>query len=148
VGSRRRCSRAAALTIAALGVGGPLGAHGASVEGQVRDVLSAYAAGKFPERGAELRDESGWQLALPSGRSVSRAFLQAQAGPLIALGPAAVEPLIAWVGSATDPASRYVAIYALERLTGRRPPISHTSPPDADTLARAAAEWRAGARGP
>lgn len=110
---------------------------------QVDAIMSAYAAGKYVEAGG-IVEESGWSVTLPSGRTVTRSFLQRHAKPLVALGPEALEPLIAWVARAPDAASRYVAIYALEQLSGRHPRIGHLSPPDGGTLAAAAAEWRAG----
>lgn len=119
-------------------------AGAADVEARVRAILSACAAGDFREPSGPAM-ESGWSIQLPSGRSVSRSLLQRQAEPLVALGLPAVDPLIAWVGTARDQASRYVAIFALQQLTGRRPHVAWAAVPDADTLGRAAAEWRAGA---
>jgi hypothetical protein len=110
------------------------------VDARVSTMLSAYADGRFMERTAPTA-ESGWSLTLPSGRVVTRSFLQYQAEPLVALGKDAVPALASWVGAAKDPATRYIAIYALGEITGRRPPLPHLAAPDREALRRATQEW-------
>ena len=86
--------------------------------------------------------DSGWQMSLPSGQAVSRSNLQAVARPLIDLGPDAVEPLLAWVES-EELALRYVAIYALQQITGEQPYLLYFKQDDIEGhQARAIEVWQ------
>lgn len=90
----------------------------------------------------ETSPQSGWEIALPSGRTVVRSTLQAEARPLIALGAAAVPELLPWVMD-ERPALRYVAIYALEQITGKNPYIPYFADTDEEGYrAKAVAIWR------
>jgi hypothetical protein len=88
------------------------------VEESVAVVFRQLRAEEF--EGSTDGPDSGWQMSLPSGQDVSRSNLQAVARPLIDLGPDAVPPLLAWVES-EEVALRYVAIYALQQITGEQP---------------------------
>lgn len=114
------------------------------VEEEVKRILSACAEGQFRESSGIVED-SGWELTLSSGRTVTRSFLVHQAQPLVALGKSALEPLILGVETAEDPACRYIAIYALNELSGTQPMIDHLVSPSAEIIRSAAEEWRAGA---
>lgn len=88
-------------------------------------VFTPLSQGKLPvpvPAGAQGGDD--WELALPGGVLVGPAALQAQATPLIELGSAVVLPLLPWVKHESA-AVRYVALYALEEITGERPGIGH-----------------------
>jgi hypothetical protein len=89
-----------------------------TVEDVVNSIFSRLAAGELAEPISPVQD--GWEVDLPSGRTVARLTLQAEAGSLIALGPDAVPHLLKWVVH-DNPALRYVAIYALEQITGEKP---------------------------
>jgi hypothetical protein len=82
----------------------------------------------------------GWQTTLPGGQTVARSTLQAEAKPLIALGADAVPHLLPWVQH-TNAALRYVAVFALENITGEHPQLGHF---DNDPAPRdaAIAVWR------
>ncbi|MDB5064614.1 MAG: hypothetical protein JWM18_1048 [Chloroflexi bacterium] len=64
--------------------------------------------------------QSGWEMTLPSGDAVVRSTLQGEAAELIALGAEAVPYLLPFVTN-ENPALSYVAIYALQEITGERP---------------------------
>ena len=72
----------------------------------------------------ELRDsdsliQEGWEMTLPSGKAVTRSTLQEEAAALIDVGPEAVPHLLAYVLQ-DNAALRYVAVYALEQITGQK----------------------------
>jgi hypothetical protein len=71
-----------------------------------------------------LQPQSGWLMNLPSGRQVSRSYLDEQADPIILLGAPAVPRLIRWVRS-EHLHVRYIAIHSLKEITGISPPIPH-----------------------
>ena len=80
-------------------------------------------------------------MALPSGQTVTRSTLQEHAQPLIALGAPAVPSLLRWAHDESQ-AVRYVALYALEQITGERPQISYfAKEADNDQLAQALSIW-------
>jgi hypothetical protein len=89
-----------------------------TIEDVVNSVFSRLAAGELAEPISPVQD--GWEMELPSGKTIARSTLQAEAGTLVALGPDAVPRLLVWVMH-DNPALRYVAIYALERITGEKP---------------------------
>ncbi|MCP2729075.1 hypothetical protein NJ959_11465 [Symplocastrum sp. BBK-W-15] len=66
-----------------------------------------------------LHEESGWEMSFPSGKTVARSTLQAEAQPIIVLGADAVPYLLPRVMDENLPL-RYVAIYALEQITGEK----------------------------
>lgn len=82
----------------------------------------------------------GWETPLPNGQTVARSRLQAEARPLIALGPDAVPDLLPWVHHA-NAAIRYVAMFALENITGEHAQISYFTEDRAQQDA-AIATWR------
>ena len=68
--------------------------------------------------------ESGWMMTLPSGREVTRSFLQEQAEQVILLGEEATPYLFDWVMN-DNLAVRYIAVWSLQQITGLSPHISH-----------------------
>ena len=82
----------------------------------------------------------GWRTALPDGKTVARSTLQTEAKPLIGLGPDAVPDLLPWVRHA-NAGLRYVAMFALETITGEHPRISYFDNDPAQQDA-AVAVWR------
>lgn len=82
----------------------------------------------------------GWETTLPDGQTVARSRLQAEARPLIALGPEGVPDLLPWVHHA-NAAIRYVAMFALEQITGEHAQISYFTQDRAQQDA-AIATWR------
>jgi hypothetical protein len=60
---------------------------------------------------------SGWFMVTPLGEIVTRSFLEEQAKHIIVFGTAAEPYLHKWVGINNSPV-RYVASYALEKITG------------------------------
>ena len=72
----------------------------------------------------ETGPTDGWEAKLPGGQTVARSTLQAEARPLIELGPGAVPDLLPWVHHA-NAAIRYVAMFALEQITGEHAKISY-----------------------
>jgi len=106
----------------------------------VDGIFFRLAGGKLTERISLVQD--GWEVDLPSGRTVARSELQAEAGALIALGPDAVPCLLPWVMN-DDPALRYVAIYALEQITGEKPHLPYFDQADHGGFrSRAIEVWR------
>jgi len=106
----------------------------------VERVFARLAAGDLAEPGSLLQD--GWEVDLPSGRTVARSTLQAEAGGLIALGPEAVPHLLPWVRHA-NPGLRYVAIYALQQITGQKPYLPYFDTADQEGhRTRALEVWR------
>jgi hypothetical protein len=107
---------------------------------QVDAVLRRLAAGELSPSG--LRLGSGWSMTLPSGKTVVRSTLQAEAQPLVALGPEAVPHLLPWAMN-EHLALRYVALYALEQITGERPYVPYFDRDDAEGRRAEAIEvWR------
>jgi hypothetical protein len=94
--------------------------------------------GQLTEQAAGPSD--GWETTLPDGQAVARSRLQAEARPLIALGPDAVPDLLPWVHHA-NAAIRYVAMFALEQITGEHAQVSYFSEDRAQQDA-AIATWR------
>ncbi|HUT46923.1 MAG TPA: HEAT repeat domain-containing protein [Sedimentisphaerales bacterium] len=81
-------------------------------------------------------------MDLPSGRTVTRSMLQAEARVLIALGPDAVPHLLPIVMN-DNPALRYVAIYTLEQITGEKPYLPYFDQTDhEENRTRAIEVWR------
>jgi hypothetical protein len=110
-----------------------------TIEDAVNGVFSRLTAGELAER---VLVQSGWEVDLPSGKTVARSTLQAEARALIALGPSAVPHLLPWVMN-DNPALRYVAVYALEQITGEKPYVLHFDQADAEgNRTRAIEVWR------
>ena len=108
---------------------------------QVDTVFRRLAAGETSPP-AEFAESSGWETTLPSGERVLRSTLEAEAKPLIALGPDAVPDLLAWV-TYENAALSYVAIYALREITGERPYVPYFDLTDAEGHRKKAIEiWR------
>jgi hypothetical protein len=82
----------------------------------------------------------GWETTLPDGQTVARSQLQAEARPLIVLGAEAVPDLLPWVHHA-NAGIRYVAMFALEQITGEQAQISYFTADRAQQDA-AIATWR------
>jgi hypothetical protein len=111
-----------------------------TIEKYVDEVFSRLAAGKLAERINLVQD--GWEVDLPSGRTVARSTLQAEARVLIGVGPDAVPHLLPWVMN-DNPALRYVAIYALEQITGEKPYLPYFNQADhGENRTRAIEVWR------
>lgn len=70
------------------------------------------------------RIESGWEMTLPSGEIVTRSTLQAEAQTAIDLGICAIPYLIPFVTN-ENIAIRYVAIFALEQITGEKASVPY-----------------------
>ena len=86
-------------------------------------------------------EQSGWEMALPTGRVVARSTLQAEAQPLIALGPPAIPSLLRWARN-EQLALRYVAVFALEQITGEESHIPSFAPGHASVnLDHALSAW-------
>jgi hypothetical protein len=97
------------------------------------------SAGELDASKSPIQD--GWETPLPTGRTVARSVLQEAAAPLVALGPDAVPELLPHVAEA-NAALRYVAIHALEEITGERPGLGYFDPQDEELRRRAIATWR------
>jgi hypothetical protein len=111
-----------------------------AVEGEVARIFERLKTGEFSRR--ETSPQSGWEVTLPSGRTVTRSTLQTEARALIALGPDAVPYLLPHVMDG-NPALRYLAIYALEQITGEKPYLPYFDAADhAENRARAIEVWR------
>ena len=111
-----------------------------AVKDGVARVFEQLRTGEMPQ--IRARPESGWEISLPSGGIVVRSTLQMQARLLIALGAEAVPELLPWVMSA-HPALRYVAIFALEQITGISANFPYFSDTDEEGCrAKAIAQWR------
>jgi hypothetical protein len=109
------------------------------VRARVDAVFERLQAGQLQEPGQD--PQSGWEMSLPDGRVVVRSVLDAQAQPLITLGAAAVPSLLRWARN-DNLALRYVALHALEQITGERPTIPYFAPGDADgQLTQALGVW-------
>jgi hypothetical protein len=93
-------------------------------------------------RPSKLGLASGWAISLPSGRLIRRDTLQHQAEPIIALGKEAVPHLFKWVQS-DNLAVRFIAVYALEQITGLESHVPTFDQEDrAGNRARAIEVWR------
>ena len=111
-----------------------------AVKDEVAGVFERLRTGELSR--IEARSESGWEISLPSGRIVVRSTLQAEAQPLIVLGAEVVPELLPWVVN-EHPALRYVAIYALEQITGKNPHIPYFADTDEEGYrTKAIAIWR------
>jgi hypothetical protein len=111
----------------------------AGLKKDVDAIFLRLAAGEMAKPAVE---KSGWEMSLPSGKVVTRSTLQAEAQPLIALGPDAVPDLLNWVMN-ENPALRYVAAYALEQLTGEKPYLPYFAQADDERhRAKAVDVWR------
>lgn len=110
-----------------------------TVKQQVDAVFQRLQAGTLqPPQGPQ----DGWEMALPSGKTVTRSVLQGEARPLIALGPEAVPALLEWADQASL-ALRYVALYSLEQITGERPHVSYFDADDKEgSRHKAISTWR------
>jgi hypothetical protein len=92
---------------------------------------------------APTGEQSGWEMTLPTGRTVTRSVLHAEARPLIELGRSAVLPLLRWAGH-DNLAVRYVATFALSEITGERPFLAVFDREDRrGDRERALRQWRA-----
>ena len=112
-----------------------------TVQDTVNDVFHRLAAGDLAEPVSPIRE--GWETDLPSGRTVARSMLQEEAGLLVVLGSAAVPYLLSWIMN-DNAALRYVAIYALERITGEKPYLPYFAQADPEGhRTRAIEVWRA-----
>ncbi len=112
----------------------------ATVEDTVTGIFERLRAGELSQ--TETQPQSGWEISLPSGRTVTRSRLQAEARALVALGADAVPLLLPRVMD-DSPALRYVATYALEQITGQKPYLSHFDHADhGQHRARAIEVWR------
>jgi hypothetical protein len=88
-------------------------------------------------------ETSGWWMRLPSGREVSRSFLQSQARPIVQLyGKNAVPHLFVWIRH-ENCGVRYIAIHALNQITGLYPEIPDLGKSDNDFVEQRAIDtWR------
>jgi hypothetical protein len=106
----------------------------------VNEVFSRLAAGELGQPVSPVED--GWNVALPSGRTVARSTLQSEARSLIDLGSDAVPYLLPWIMN-DNPALRYVGIYALEQITAQKPYLPYFDQADqGEYRARAIEVWR------
>ncbi len=96
---------------------------------KVDSIFTNYQKEKFIDN-KDIYIESGWNMELLSGRIVTRSFLMNQAAPVITLGSNAVPFLFSWVMN-DNLAVRYIAVYALQQITGLNPFISHFDKEDA-----------------
>lgn len=109
------------------------------MKAEVDAVFERLARGQLSP--AEPGPASGWETQLPTGVTVTRSVLQAEARPLIARGAEAVPALLPWVHHA-NAALRYVAVFALDEITGERPRVGHFDD-DPAPRAQAIEVWRA-----
>ncbi len=93
-----------------------------NLQERIDEAFSRLAAGDLTQPAPTLQD--GWEVDLPSGKTVTRSVLQAEAQALVALGPDAVPPLLPWADNA-NPALRYAATVALEQITGIKSNAPH-----------------------
>lgn len=112
-----------------------------NLQQKIDGTFARLAAGELTQPASPVQD--GWEVDLPSGKTVTRSLLQAEAQTLVALGPDAVPPLLPWADNA-NPALRYVATAALEQITGIKSNAPHFARPGQDEQRRQAiAAWRA-----
>lgn len=101
--------------------------HGQEVKNQsemergIDSIFLDFQKEKFLES-TMIREESGWAMALPSGKEVPRSFLVRQADTVISFGTEAVPYLFRWVMSDILHL-RYIAVYSLEQITGIAQPV-------------------------
>jgi len=108
---------------------------------QIDQILQRVAAGELSDPTTLV--QSGWEMTLSTGEKVARSRLQAEAQPLILMGAEAVPDLLPWVMN-EDLAARYVALYALEQITGEKPYVPYFDQADAEGhREKAMAVWRA-----
>lgn len=108
---------------------------------QINEILQAVAGGELSA--STNLDQSGWEMPLSTGEKVVRSKLQAEAQPLILMDAQAVPDLLPWVMN-DDLAARYVALYALERITGEKPYVPYFDQADIEGhREKAMAVWRA-----
>jgi hypothetical protein len=108
---------------------------------QINEILQTVAAGELSA--STTLDQSGWEMPLSTGEKVVRSRLQAEAQPLILMGAQAVPDLLPWVMN-DDLAARYVALYALEQITGEKPYVPYFDQADEEgQREKAMAAWRA-----
>jgi hypothetical protein len=108
---------------------------------QINEILQSVAAGELSASTA--LDQSGWEMTLSTGEKVVRSRLQAEAQPLIFMGAQALPDLLPWVMT-DDLAARYVALYALEQITGEKPYVPYFDKADMEGhRKKAMAVWRA-----
>jgi len=111
-----------------------------TIKDEVYRVFSRLVVGDLTKRISPVQD--GWEVDLPSGRTVARSILQEEARSLIAIGPDAVPHLLPWVAN-DYPALRYVAIFALEQITGEKPHLPYFDQADhGEGRTRAIEVWR------
>lgn len=92
------------------------------IKKEIDALFCRLAAGELSVKGRRLH--SGWQMCLPDGQVVYRSTLQAEARALIGKGKQAVPYLFGWVMNENF-ALRYVALYALQQITGKKPYVSY-----------------------
>jgi hypothetical protein len=106
----------------------------------INGIFLRLATGELAEITNPLQD--GWQVDLPSGRTVSRSILQTEAESLIKMGPDAVPHLLPWVMH-DNPGLRYVAVYSLEQITGEKPYLPYFDQTDLEeNRPRAIKVWK------
>jgi len=108
---------------------------------QIDEVLQRIANGELSAPSSPV--QSGWEMTLSTGDKVARSTLQAEAEPLLLIGAEAVPYLLPWVMS-DDLATRYVALYALEQITGEKSYVPYfDQADDAGNRKKAIAAWQA-----
>ena len=108
---------------------------------QIDEMLERVMAGELSAPGTLV--QSGWEMTLSNGDKVARSTLQAEAQPLLAMGAEAVPDLLPWVMT-DDLAARYVAVFALEEITGEKPFVPYFDQADAEgSRQKAIAAWQA-----
>lgn len=111
-----------------------------TVKDEVALIFQRLEMGELSQ--ADTNPQSGWEISLPSGRTVTRSTLQAEARVLIALGPDAVPHLLPQVMN-DNQALRYVAIYVLQQITGEKPYLPYFDEEDhEENRPRAIEVWR------
>jgi hypothetical protein len=111
-----------------------------TVQDEVAQVFQRLKMGELSQ--TDINPQSGWEVSLPSGKTVTRSTLQAEAAVLIELGPDAVPYLLPYVMN-DNRALRYVAIYTLEQLTGEKPYLPYFDQADHEENSTHAIEiWR------
>jgi len=99
-------------------------------EKRVDSIFLNYQNEIFNES-SDLNEASGWIMELPSGKSVIRSFLMYQADTIISLGNETVPHLFKWVMN-DELYIRYIAVYALQQITGISPYIPYFDKEDPD----------------
>lgn len=108
---------------------------------QIDEILQRVAAGELSV--PTTLGQSGWEMNLSTGQKVVRSRLQEEAQPLILMGAEAVPDLLLWVMN-EDLAARYVALYALEQITGEKPFVPYFDQADEEGhREQAIAAWQA-----